>query len=109
PASEHGTAERGGFEPPEPRGLTRFRVVPFQPGSRTSPENRLTSTPPARRLRASAAEERLQEVPAFCFRDAGRYRDAVGQARISGEVVERAGGTGLRVGAAVDEPRDAGL
>src|SRR5215510_14432142 len=31
------TAERGGFEPPVPRGHTRFRVVPFQPGSRTSP------------------------------------------------------------------------
>src|SRR5439155_17263301 len=31
-------AERGGFEPPVPRGHTRFRVVPFQPGSRTSPE-----------------------------------------------------------------------
>ena len=30
-------AERGGFEPPVPRGHTRFRVVPFQPGSRTSP------------------------------------------------------------------------
>ena len=31
-------AERGGFEPPVPQGHTRFRVVPFQPGSRTSPE-----------------------------------------------------------------------
>src|SRR5207247_9535412 len=28
---------RGGIRTPEPRGLTRFRVVPFQPGSRASP------------------------------------------------------------------------
>src|SRR5438094_251441 len=38
PFTTESSAERGGFEPPVPRGHTRFRVVPFQPGSRTSPE-----------------------------------------------------------------------
>ena len=48
-------AERGGFEPPDPQGVTRFRVVPFQPGSRTSPHPKESPQQLRRFRRAHAA------------------------------------------------------
>src|SRR5439155_17564629 len=62
PASS--SAERGGFEPPVPQGHTRFRVVPFQPGSRTSPSRHRyhTGAVPATSLTVAAVDGR-ERIP----------------------------------------------
>src|SRR4030095_10447093 len=64
------SAERGGFEPPMPQGHTRFRVVPFQPGSRTSPNaiclahgSLAVDARDARASRRRDGEERLPPRP----------------------------------------------
>ena len=80
----------GGIRTPEPLRVTRFRVVPFQPGSRTSPyvaEARRVYPGPASRSsrggrRATFFEESLQLGPGLVGQDPSRHGEAMVQAAV---------------------------